>query len=302
MTGRVFRRCACRGPDGRQIGKDCPKLATDSRHGTWSFALEQPVVAGRRSTMRRSGFPTRKAAQAVLGKLVERRNVGVTADDRETLAQYLTDWIAEQQRSLKPTTWANYHRYVVGDLVPALGTMPLEQLTHTHVARLITDLEAAGRGAVTVRRIHATLRSALAAAVKRRRLAHNPAVHAALPEVTRTERGGWGVVEAISFLAHVADADDRDAELFEVLIGTGLRRARRSPCAGRMSTSRPGSRRSARRCRASTTPAWCSPPPRRAARPPESGCLAGWSPPWSASAHARTPSAPSWARRTPTWG
>ncbi len=58
----------------------------------------------------------------------------------------------------------------------------------------------------------------------RHRLVHNPAVHAVLPEVPRTERGGWGVAEAISFLAHLADADDRDAELFETLVGTGLRK------------------------------------------------------------------------------
>jgi integrase len=33
-----------------------------------------------------------------------------------------------------------------------------------------------------------------------------------------------GVAEAIAFLAHLADTDDRDAELFETLIGTGLRK------------------------------------------------------------------------------
>ncbi len=55
-AGRVFRRCACRGPNGKQLGKSCPRLASDSRHGTWTFALEQPVVDGRRSTptLRRS--------------------------------------------------------------------------------------------------------------------------------------------------------------------------------------------------------------------------------------------------------
>lgn len=105
-----------------------------------------------------------------------------------------------------------------------LGTVPLEQLTRTHVARMITDLEAAGRGAVTIRPIHATLRSALTDAVKRRRLAHNPAVHAVPPDVVRTERGGWGVAEGVAFLAHVADRADRDTELWNCLIGTGLRK------------------------------------------------------------------------------
>lgn len=65
-TGRVFRRCACRGPDGRQLGKGCRKLAADSRDGTWSYALEQPNFSGRRVTLRRAGFTTRKAAKTAL--------------------------------------------------------------------------------------------------------------------------------------------------------------------------------------------------------------------------------------------
>ena len=49
----------------------------------------------------------------------------------------------------------------------ALGTVPLERLSQAHVARLVADLEAAGRGTVTIRRIHATLRSALSDTVRR---------------------------------------------------------------------------------------------------------------------------------------
>ena len=223
-SGRVFRRCACRGPDGRQLGAKCPRLPADSRHGTWSFALEQPVVNGRRSTLRRAGFPTKRAAAAELARYVDRARSGVTTNDRETVAEFLTAWLAERERSMKPTSYARYRDYVVKDLVPALGTVRLEALTHEHVARLIVDLETAGRGAVTVRRIHATLRSALSDAVKRRRLTHNAAVHAVLPQVVTVERGGWGAPEAIAFLAHVHDAGDRDAELWELLIGTGLRK------------------------------------------------------------------------------
>jgi len=33
--GRVYRRCACRGDDGKQLGTRCPKL-TNARHGTWA--------------------------------------------------------------------------------------------------------------------------------------------------------------------------------------------------------------------------------------------------------------------------
>ncbi|MER5671944.1 tyrosine-type recombinase/integrase [Pseudonocardia alni] len=224
MSGRTYRRCACRNASGRQLNGACPRLENDSRHGTWTFALELPAVGGKRSTMRRSGFTTKKAARAALDEAVQRLDGGVVVDDRETLGQYLEGWLVERQRSMKPTSYARYRDYVRNDIVPALGTRPLEKITHAHVATLITDLERSGRGAVTIHRIHATLRSALSDAVKRRRLMHNPAIHAVLPTVEKTEKGGWTVAEAIGFLAHVHDAGERDADLFELLIGTGLRK------------------------------------------------------------------------------
>lgn len=137
--------------------------------------------------------------------------------------------------------------------MPALGTVRLERLTHVHVARLVADLEAAGRSAVTVRRIVATLSSAMSDAIKRRRLAHNPASHVTLPTVERTERGGWGVAEGVAFLAYVADQGDRDGELWELLIGTGIRKGEARRCGGATWTSAVGCCTCATRCRASIT-------------------------------------------------
>jgi len=83
-------------------------------------------------------------------------------------------------------------------------------------------MEADGRGAPTIRRCVAVLSSALADAVERRRLPHNPAKHAPLPPEGRAERKPWNVEQAIRFLAHVRDHEL--GPLFEVLIGCGLRR------------------------------------------------------------------------------
>jgi len=55
--GRVYRRCACRGADGRQLGARCPKL-TNRKHGTWTYAADLPTLDGKRRTRRRSRFAT----------------------------------------------------------------------------------------------------------------------------------------------------------------------------------------------------------------------------------------------------
>ena len=57
--GRVYRRCACRHA-GKQLGAHCPELTSNARHGTWTFAVDMPSLTGKRTTMRRGGFPTRK--------------------------------------------------------------------------------------------------------------------------------------------------------------------------------------------------------------------------------------------------
>lgn len=220
--GRVYRTCTCRGEDGRQLGARCPELATNTKHGRWAYAVDLPALAGRRKTMRRRGFPTKSTAQKALDDVVSRRGGGVRVDDRETVAAYLAEWLHATRHKLKPKTLLSYQCYVRNDLVPALGAYRLEHLTHRHVAQLIADMEAAGRGAPTIRRCVAVLSSALADAVERRRLPHNVARHAPLPPEGRAERRPWSVEQATRFLAHVRD--HVLGPLFEVLIGCGLRR------------------------------------------------------------------------------
>lgn len=69
--GSVFRRCGCTDPvTGRQYGPRCPRLAAAGRHGSWYVRLELPAgLDGHRRRIRRGGYPSRKAAMAVLGRL-----------------------------------------------------------------------------------------------------------------------------------------------------------------------------------------------------------------------------------------
>jgi integrase len=88
----------------------------------------------------------------------------------------------------------------------------------------LPNWEDTGRGAPTIHYVHTVLSSALSDAVKRHRLTHNAAQHVALPPVVTTEREPWTAAEAVAFLDHAHQANDRLTDLFEVIIGTGLRR------------------------------------------------------------------------------
>lgn len=185
--GRVYRRCACRDPAGKQFGARCVKLAADGRHGRWAFAVDMPSLTGRRSTMRRCGFATKTDAQSVLHRVLACERAGVECDDRQTVADYLAKWLSAKALGLKPTTLARYTDYVVKDLVPALGAIRLEQLHHRHIAQFVRDQLAAGRGRVTLRRCVATLSSALTDAVRQHRLTHNAARYTAVARPPRVE-------------------------------------------------------------------------------------------------------------------
>lgn len=222
--GRVYRRCSCRGENGKQLGARCPELAANSKHGRWTFAVDMPNLDGRRKTLRRGGYPTRSAASRALAGVRARYGAGVTVDDRESLAEYLTAWLHGRRHKLKPTTLHSYRGYVVNDLIPALGTIRLEQLRHDHVAELIAELETAGRGVTTIRRVVGVLSSALTDAVRQHRLTHNVAAHAPLPPEGRAERTPWTAGQAVAFLDHCHQHGERLTDLYEVLIGTGLRR------------------------------------------------------------------------------
>ncbi|MET7395966.1 tyrosine-type recombinase/integrase [Dactylosporangium sp. NPDC005572] len=223
--GRVYRRCACRDhATGKQLGARCPQLATNPRHGSWSFAVDVPALTGRRTTLRRGGYPTKHAAQTALAQVLDCERTSVHLDDRETVAGYLAGWLDAKRRELKPTTMARYTDYVAKDLIPALGAIRLERLSHQHIGQFVRTQLAAGRGPVTLRRCIATLSSALNDAVRHRRLAHNPARHTVLPKTPRVERTCWTAAEAAAFLRHCHTVDDPLADLFELLIATGMRK------------------------------------------------------------------------------
>jgi integrase len=221
--GRVYRRCGCRGADGRQLGARCPQLASP-RHGSWTFAVDLPSPDRRRKTMRRGGYDTRSDARAAMAKVLECERAGVLLDDAQTVADYLTGWLDAKARTLKPTTLARYRDYLRNDLLPAFGAVRLERLTHQHVDQFVRAQLAAGRGPVTVRRCISTLSSALNDAIRQRRLTHNAARYMAIPVPRRVEHPCWTTEQAATFLHYCKQADDPLTELYELLICTGMRK------------------------------------------------------------------------------
>ncbi|GGL20690.1 site-specific integrase [Mangrovihabitans endophyticus] len=219
--GRVYRCCACRDSTGKLFDPHCPQLVK-ARHGGWGFAVDLPSLDKRR-TMRRTGFSTKAAASEARAHVLECERVGVSLDDSETVAAYLTRWLATKAPTLKPNTVNRYTAYLHNDLIPAFGAVALERLTHEHVAQFIARELAAGRGPVTLRRYVTTLSNALNDGRRNHRLPHNAARFAKIPRPPRPELTCWSTTQASRFLQHCRTVEDPLAELFELMIRTGMR-------------------------------------------------------------------------------
>ena len=221
--GRVYRRCGCRDLNRRQLGAHCPRLP-DGAHGTWGFAVDIPAGGGPRRTVRRGGFPTCDKAESALRRFHEGRAMGFDGDPNQTVAQYLHAWLAIKELSLKPTTLVRYRATIKKDLVPALGAIRLDDLDHDHIAAFVQRELDADRGRPTVYKCLSTLSSALGHAVRHHRLAHNPAQPTVIPRPAAEERKVWSAEQAVRFLAHCRGVDPQFADLFEVIIGSGMRK------------------------------------------------------------------------------
>lgn len=237
----LFRRCGCRDEAGGQYSvlpedltpaqraKACPQMLLDPKHGRWSFRLSagyDPVTRKRRQVNGRTYSTKREAQRARNEALVKVDRGEVAKHSRVTLAEYVPAWLARRQRTgrgLRPTTVENYTRYVQQDIVPSrLGGVRLEDVRKHHLNAFVDDLAAAGRGAVTIRRIVAVLQGALRAAADDELVPANPATRLALPRVDTKPFRPWEPEQVGHFL-DVA-ALHRLGALFEVGVFTGLRR------------------------------------------------------------------------------
>ena len=97
-----------------------------------------------------------------------------------------------------------YTRHVEVHLIPRVGHVRLGQLRASQVSAVLRDLATGGLGITSVRRVHATLRSALSDAVRADLVITNVARNAVVPRQTRTKPEPWRPEALGRFLEHVA--------------------------------------------------------------------------------------------------
>lgn len=113
-------------------------------------------------------------------------------------------WLAARV-ALRPSTLRGYTAHVDGYLQPHLGAIPLRQLSVGDVQQMFITIMRHGSVAggditpATMKRIHATLRAALNAAVRERHIADNPARYVELPPTRRPHAVVWTADQVVEW-------------------------------------------------------------------------------------------------------
>lgn len=213
---RHTRKCP-RGADGKVLDHKC--------RGPWSFYVEAGRRPdGRRRQITRSGYPTKRAADAGLQEALAREDAGVAEVHELTIGTYVEQWLMGK-RSLRPKTISGYQADIRRFVKPGIGSMRLADIRPHHIDLLYSDLLADTTKPATpstIRHLHTTLRSALSTAVKRRLIPWNPASHVELPEERQRPTTVWIPSQLSAFLT--GTRQHRLHALFRVIAAAGLRR------------------------------------------------------------------------------
>lgn len=138
-----------------------------------------------------------------------------------TVGAYLEDWYATNLDGWRPSTQRCYRRALDGFLVPAFGTLRLEQLSPQLIQRWLLRQKAEHGARRRIALAHATLRSALAEAQRLQIVSLNAARLVRVPRPAKKPIRPLTVDEAKAFLDK-ADAHPLSA-LFSVALACGLR-------------------------------------------------------------------------------
>lgn len=172
---------------------------------------------------RKSAFAATQAAAVKLLKRLSGRAVDgqLLTTSTPTVAAYLEDWYATNSETWRASTCRGYRRAIDGFLVPAFGTLRLEQLTPALIQRWLVDHKTAHGARRRITLAHAALRSALSDAQRLQLVSLNAATLVKVPQPKSRQIRPLDLDQARAFLT-VAQKHPLGA-LFSVALACGLR-------------------------------------------------------------------------------
>lgn len=192
--------------------------------GLWMAKLELPAGPDGK---RRPKYLSSKSEEGVKEKLRKaKRELARSGDlptSSPTTAQWITTWLKTKKKTLKPGTYVDYERKMLGYVVPAIGRIRLERLTPDHVRRVHDYVtETKGLSSTTALTTHRILAKCLTDATREGRVVRNVATLVDAPRKAISTRGALTAEDARKLLMAAAQ-DPVAAVHWSLALLAGLR-------------------------------------------------------------------------------
>lgn len=159
---------------------------------------------------------------------IDREGKGFVLPAKETVAGYLAGWLKHKSKELRPSTTESYGRMIRCHIVPAIGALPLADVTPAAVQKMIDDMRS-GEGPEeraasprTCAYVRTVLRIALQDAVRLRQLPSNPVNNSRAPKQAPRQVTAFTVDQGETLFERAATT--RLAPLLRFAFYSGLRR------------------------------------------------------------------------------
>lgn len=167
-------------------------------HG-YVISVGPDPTTGKYKQIWRTGFKSKTEAREKLRHHLNELDRGNIPSDI-TIGEWLRKWLDEDCSDYKPSTLRSHIHCVETYIVPEIGKLKLDKLTHVQINKMYRKHEQR-LSSVTVHRIHRTLRAAINRAIKRGLIKDSPMIRVDVPERRSPKRGILNVKQARSMLS-----------------------------------------------------------------------------------------------------
>ncbi len=151
-------------------------------------------------------------------------NSGDLPEASMTVEQWMKYWLTNiQWKRVTPRTFENDESMVRAHINPAIGKVRLDKLTPLHIEKVHAYVLDRGKAHSTALRVHATMGTAFAAAVRLGHLKENVATRAEKPRVPQPELEVLTMKE-VQQIIDLFSVDDQERYLWATIMLTGGRR------------------------------------------------------------------------------
>lgn len=196
------------------------------RGNSWSFTVDigKDPRTGKRKQKTRSGFKTKKEAQAALAELISNVDKGTYVEPHKRLfKEFSLEYLQTiYKNKVKESTYERTYSLLVNQIIPWFQNVELEKIDQFLVHQFYVDKKNEGLSSSYIQRMHEIIRMLLRVAYKWELIKKDIASLIEAPRLEKKEMETWSIEEVNEFLKFTKHS--RYHPVFFLAAYTGMRK------------------------------------------------------------------------------